>query len=123
MKVYRIEHLYENQGPVFVGPYENDFTTCESWASPLSNYHGDDNHPEPFADPLLMSWEFPKNWRNHYYCGFTSLSQLKKWFTRQEIEKLKELGFILVSYKAKEVQKGKTQCLFIPLGKREIISK
>lgn len=123
MKVYRVEHLKETQGPVFMGPYENEITSCEAWASPMSNFHGDDSHPEPFADPLLMNWTFPIDWRDHYYCGFTSLSQLKSWFTSSELKNLKDLGFVIASYEAKEVQKGKTQCLFIPKGKRKIVSK
>lgn len=101
-----------------MGPYKNGSI---EWTK--RNHSFSNKHPNPFDEKGALN-KFansnPKNFKE-YICGFESIHQLKQWFTKKEINNLKALGFIIVSYEAKDIKKGQYQVMFKPKGKRKIL--
>lgn len=116
--IYRIEHASLKTNKYYSGPYgvSGHFSAYE-WAEDDHDLCVDAK-PLPDNDPILINEIKANNlnnkWVGLYLCGFTSLSQLKQWFTNSEINNLRKLGFVIVKYKAQKVLNGKTQVLFIP---------
>lgn len=98
MKVYRIEHETENYGPY------NGKVDCNMWQS--VNHTAANGRPNPFMDNL--------NLEAYDYCGFKTITQLKRWFTKKERSNLKRLGFVVKVFDISEdkVKLGDKQLLF-----------
>lgn len=100
MYIYRIQNKYGR------GPY-TDFN-CHLWKE---KSHNDSNHPNPFQDGLRDNITFPPE---KWVCGFISLEQLSKWFTKQELINLYNHDFFITKLRIKKeyVQKGNKQIIF-----------
>lgn len=122
LEVFRIEHLSEKEnGIVFAGPYDfSGVTEVESWCDESTDCHGGKKHPCVFTD-VVMEHDLPNSWRKELYCGFTSIKQLKKWFSKSEIRRLKDLGFVISKYSPTMVFEGKKQCLFKTNTERTLV--
>lgn len=94
MKVYRVEHIITKRGP-FIGQ------DVSAWAE--KNH---DNKPSPKNDGI-------KNFSRLHVCGFESMESLHAWFSHQEMENLKKLGYVVAVYEAKSVKKGAHQVAFM----------
>lgn len=70
--------------------------------------HGDEDHPEPWDDPMLGEI-FPDE-----VCGFPTLDGLEEWFAGYE-DVLEEEGYHIAAYTANisEVRYGLKQSVFI----------
>lgn len=124
MKIYRIEHKKKRgyKFECFAGPYGlSNVVSCFDWAE---REHISPTHPCPDQDPLIVE-AMNKNpnyvdFQGIYHCGFCSMEQLERWFSRKELSNLKELGFVIGCYEADDVVVGETQVLFVPRGRRRI---
>ena len=69
----------------------------ESTRKLLNHHNSDKKHPTPYNDKDInrLAW-------NKEICGFKNLIQVFKWFKKEELELLKELG-----YKLKKVSVSK----------------
>lgn len=99
MKVYRIEHETENYGPY------NGKIDCNMWQS--VNHTAANGRPNPYADNWIILEVTD-------YCGFKTLTQLKRWFTKKERSNLKKLGFVVKVFDISEdkVKLGDKQVVF-----------
>ena len=104
--VFRVENA-EGKGPYqgftiwcrdYTG-YGNDVK--DPW---IRDSHGDTDHPQPYQDGLHMTDE--------WFCGFSDLDQLDRWFTNQEIFDLLRHGFMIVEIEAEEAKYGDYQAIF-----------
>lgn len=121
-KVFRVEHKSKKLKKVFAGPYSvSGVSSVEKWCESELNLHGDDTHPNPYSDKLLKKIKF--YFSDGYHCGFKNIKQLKKWFTKKEMQKLSDLGFIVAQYESDHVLIGDRQVLFMPQNKRIVYSK
>ena len=121
MLVYRIEHSFEvnKTNGHFAGPYGvSRVTSSMEWSTRAFSR---DNHPSPFFDSLLRDTDWEQ--RPEMVCGFSSLESLNEWFLYSEISKLKDLGFVVVSYEVDldNIFIGSHQILFVPKGSRSIL--
>ncbi len=76
------------------GPYRPGFS--QVWSDPEG----------PFLPPIFVEfgWDIFKSLENrHGGCAFRSMDQLKKWFSRFEIERLLRLGFKIVEMEVDEI--------------------
>jgi len=69
-----------------------------------------DSHCLSYTHPDI-SWEVSMS--KEYVCGFRSLRQLCRWFTKQELLILMNNGFNVCVYETFNVKLGKTQIAFI----------
>lgn len=111
--IYRVEHRNLKKDKIFAGPYMTSYTRVEDWCDDTC-LHADSSHPEPFADPKLSQSERFSNMRT-FFCGFESLRSLRKWFSKDDLKNLEELGFAIYKYEAKEFVHGTFQSVFVPL--------
>lgn len=101
MKVYRVQNK-EGRGPYSIRGWED------------SN-HNDEQHPTPLHDFPLWPYrhrqdiEAPPNIK----FGFSSLEQLRKWFSDRELTKLKKYGFDIVEIEAEVLYQSDKQVAFI----------
>lgn len=97
-RVLRVEHVIDGTGPYSIG----NITWQE--VSHINNTRT----PEPGIDTLPP---------HQYGClyGFSSRKQLSNWFTDKELTALKDLGFIICTYKVPEhtISYGCKQVTFI----------
>jgi hypothetical protein len=93
MLVYRVEH------PEGGGPYIGEHAIGD-----LGFRHCDPDHPPPIDDGIgrVGGWN----------CGFESVRHFQQWFNPDERQELKDRGFVLMSFHAAEVRKGRRQVLF-----------
>ena len=82
MLVYRVEHREYGQGPY----RDHDYT---HWHHSYSL----DGHPDPERDFPTKAWRDKAN-----KFGFSSLQQLRDWFTATELYRMREAGFHVVVY-------------------------
>lgn len=70
--------------------------------------HGDDDHLEPWDDPMLGEI-YPDE-----VCGFPTLCALEEWFSGYE-DVLEEHGYGIAAYTVtlQDVRYGKKQCVFM----------
>jgi hypothetical protein len=97
-EVYRIQ---DNNGR---GPFKPGFT--ETWIKEQKN-------TSYFRISELNKLRKIKN----KGCGCLSLSDLKKWFTKEEYQNLKKLGYICVKMKGKILLKNSDQVVFSKTSK------
>jgi len=98
MKHIKIIRIENKQGE---GPYLNKHThKNRAWKKQwMESTHTDSSHPEPFDDEgLIKHMENPEFFLNDYLCAFKNKTQMKKWFSKKEINNLKNLGFEPVEY-------------------------
>jgi hypothetical protein len=115
--IYRIEHKKrKNKKKFFEGPY---MAPQRLWTNRI---HSWPTHPVPMEDNLLKEYQI-KDWFGTHLCGFSSMRKLNRWFTNKELTTLKKMGFIMVSYRSEKVLTGRHQDLFVPKGRRKILSK
>ena len=126
MKVYRIEHRkHKKKGAkCFIGPYGvSGYFSCTDWSNRSHSY---ETHPCPTNDlklkESLEERDLIDEWEYRFHCGFISMKQLEEWFVRYERRNLSEMGFVLACYEAKELVEGSQQILFVPKGRRKILS-
>jgi len=105
--VYRVQNK-DGQGP---------YNSSHIWRS--IPHIKENNRPTPCEENLgdilfMMKKEF--GGKNVLF-GFTKLTNLRKWFTKKELENLKEIGYVIYKFKAKEITEGERQCIFVPNGK------
>jgi hypothetical protein len=113
-------YFYRIENSNGVGPYRSAPPCMNNPVWMLGNHgkHGDNIHPpivdEVCADDLTRS--FARHGVKLRDCkfGFTSLSQLQRWFAPGEIKKLMELGYRIKRVLGKSVINTSTQSLFIP---------
>lgn len=121
-KIFRVEHKSKKLKKVYAGPYSSSgVSSVEKWCENEFNLHGDDTHPDPYSDKLLKKMKF--NLSAGLHCGFKNIKQLKKWFSKKEMQKLNELGFLVAQYESDNVLFGDRQVLFVPQNNRIIYSK
>ena len=116
--IYRIEEKENKRGPVYEGPYFNSLGGSIQWQE---KYHNSPQNPTCDEDKALVknyqqlqqqhNYQFDKF---NFYCGFTSLNQITRWFTPQELINLNNQGFIIAIYEAEVLISSKKQALFIP---------
>lgn len=112
---YRVEcrvcKLYTNLD-VGLGPY----TTCyhlnecdantKNYPAYLNYLEGNHaatyNHPGMFKDDFKFGGLFIASSAHQYFCGFTSMDQLERWFSIDERSELHNYGFHIVKYKVKQ---------------------
>ena len=100
--IYRIEN---EDG---IGPY---LGTIAVWQDCSHNINT--GRPNPVDDKLL--W---KNYlesdiiENEDLYAFETIEQLKNWFSYNEIQKLRKLGFKIKKLKVTKILQGDTQCIF-----------
>lgn len=53
---------------------------------------------------------------DHHVCGFTSMKQLRRWFTKRDLAMLEQHGFKVNTYLVhpRYVKTGERQCTFYP---------
>lgn len=124
MDVYRVEYINGE------GPYHIYYTTCNN---PDMAFYQECNfleyHMSPKQPGVLLQGEpfyiLKKKGKyfGDYKCGFSSIKQLKKWFSKKELELLKKYCFSIVVYKnVIEFVESKKQVAFIPTTEKEIYS-
>lgn len=126
--IYRIEESKAKQGKVYQGPYFNNYGGSIQWRE---RSHNTKKHPTCDKDKTLC-----KNFQKYqqttisplknsdFYCGFTSIDQLKNWFTEKELWNLEMQGFVLAVYEPEVVVESTKQALFVPQkGKKRKIIK
>jgi hypothetical protein len=125
--VYRIEEKNTKSGPVFEGPYFNSYGGAGQWRE---RSHDTRKHPTCDKDKTLVknfnkqkfSDQLYKN--SDFYCCFTDIDQLTKWFNEKERWNLEMQGFVLAVYEADIVVSSTKQALFSPKkGKKRKILK
>lgn len=103
MIVYRCENSTQ-KGPYWThGPYVDE-------RFELLEHHNDGGQwPTPRLDNIKNFPMSPGEW----HCGFISLSQMKRWFTKLERERLRSYGWKFYKLEVSgEVRKGEYQCIF-----------
>jgi hypothetical protein len=125
--VYRIEEKNTKSGLVYEGPYFNNYGGSIQWRE---RSHDTKKHPTCDKDKTLV-----KNFKKYqatnpdlkntdFYCCFTDLEQLTKWFTEKERWNMDMQGFVLAVYETDTVIASTKQALFIPKkGKKRKILK
>lgn len=80
--------------------------------SPCS--HSNDSHPSTSRFSPHRDMELIYHFNSSFYCGFSSIEQLKRWFTLDEIKTLFKVGAVLKVYDTKEgeVYVSKYQAIF-----------
>lgn len=105
--IYRIQQVGGDRGP---------YTSCSgNWQQNPSRHLRD--LPSPFSD---HGGEWQQWIESHYnyderffHCGFTSIEELKAWFTEDEISVLKHHGFEIISFQVQIWFKLGMQTMFI----------
>ena len=107
MRFFRIEHCLTGKGP-----YNSEDVNQELWNEKSSNKKF---RPVPEMDFSRCDVDLFYDKEKSYLSGFDSVEQLKKWFSQNEIRKLKNLSFNLYKVKVKDdayVLKGSSQVAF-----------
>ena len=105
--IYRIEN---NTG---IGPYS---VLGDGWTE--EPHFVETGRPHPILDdgPLKTFWctqEFSMKLDYLFFkFGFSTISQLTRWFTTNELFKLNELGFSVAVYNSDTVYESSKQCAF-----------
>lgn len=94
--IYRIEHISTKDGPYHGGGWQWQ-TVEHTW---------ENGRPGPANDGIKYGMH------KHEYCGFRSITHLRRWFTKRERYNLSKDGFILAIYDAPEVRHGNKQSVF-----------
>ena len=97
--------IYRLQNSKGQGPYWHEFR--DTWEDPKNNHN---NLPTPYEEKNIVD-QFKAG---VHVCGFKSLKQLGKWFTKKEFREMKKIGLNLVAIEVPENQiiKGKKQIVF-----------
>lgn len=97
--------VYRLQDSKGRGPYWHEFD--EQWQDPQNNHN---NLPTPYEENSI-SERFKSGF---HVCGFKSLKQMGKWFTKKEFREMKKVGLYLVAIEVPEdkIIKGKKQIVF-----------
>ncbi len=123
--MYRVEHKRKKMEGAycFAGPYGvSNVVESSEWTE---RAHTAPRNPPPDEDEKIMELmqENPdyECWQGDLHCGFSSMEQLKNWFSVGELRKLSSLGFVIACYNVDATIEGKTQVLFLPSGGRRKI--
>lgn len=105
--VYRVQNSY-GKGPYTLGLYWTDESHSISTGRPAPK-------DDELGDELFNLKS--KYGEHNILFGFTSLEKLKNWFSKNELEKLKNLKFYIEKLISDIVIEGKTetQCIFVKL--------
>lgn len=97
--------VYRLQNSKGQGPYWHEFR--EAWQDPKNDHN---NLPTPYEENSIVE-RFKEG---VHVCGFKSLKQMGKWFTKKEFRAMKKIGLELVAIEVPENQiiKGKKQIVF-----------
>ena len=99
--VYRIENLKTGNGP-YISNGDYDAIVYNKVHSNICSKH------------LGIYNECGRGIRSHEFCGFTSITQLRKWFNNSILRFILKRNFaVLVYHGAQVTMEGKKQCLFI----------
>lgn len=81
-----------------------------------------EQHPTPNTDRLDVHKRLKGDASTEWFCGFVSLAQMNKWFTKKNQEAMALCGLKLTRYKAQEahVQVGASQALFVRSKARKV---
>jgi hypothetical protein len=98
--------MFRVEKPCGAGPYMDD--TKHPLLEHMNAVHGDEDHPEPWDDPLLEQI-YPDE-----QCGFPTLCAVEEWFSGYE-DALDECGYSIVVYTVPLhfVRYGKKQAVFL----------
>jgi len=99
--------MFRVEKPCGAGPYIGEDEQHPLLAH-MYAVHGDEDHPEPWDDPMLEEI-YPDE-----RCGFPTLCALEEWFAGYE-DPLTELGFNIVAYTVplQSVRYGAKQAVFV----------
>lgn len=121
--IFRVEHKKNKNKKIknkkiYAGPYgRSGVVSSYDWAE--EDHENSELRPIPDEDQVLLKnlqkAGFEHNWRDQLICGFTTLEQLKLWFTNSELNTLQKLGFVIVQYYCDIIIEGRTQSLFKPI--------
>lgn len=90
VKIYRVEDKYHR------GPYQPGISL--KWMD-KTPYHCKETFMAEFGTEFLHD----RQPGEMFFCGFTSLDQLRSWFSLSELKKLKKLGFHVVKLTAHRI--------------------
>lgn len=98
--------MFRVEKPCGAGPYVG--TDDDPRLSHMYAVHGDEDHPEPWDDPMLEQIYPDEN------CGFPTLCVLEDWFAGYE-DLLDECGYSIVVYSVplQSVRYGSKQAVFL----------
>ena len=110
--------IYRVQNPLGEGCYQNQ--QQERWDEEHSHSNDMRKYPSPYYDEELKANLDAKGLDSYdgkfeaYKFAFESLEQLNMWFTKEELEKLKDIEFEVYAIKIDKrcVILGDAQCVF-----------
>lgn len=103
-----IKYIFRVENKEGIGPYKGMFNYDTKWADKTHN-DNDLQYPTPYT-------EFNESIQSDEYCAFNSYVQLKNWFSRSEIEKMKSYGYKVRRYRAKITRVGRKQIIIKKLN-------
>lgn len=112
MIVYRVQR---SDGS---GPYDDQFLKTQGDDVPPIYVWSDGMHDESTGHPTPDGDHFPFEaiqllFKGEAFSAFSSLAQLKKWFSEKELAKLKSLGFGIIETEASKVWDSGKQVLYL----------
>ncbi len=109
-----MQRVYRLETPEGVGVYEAR-EIYPMLTRILDSYVDRSKHPGPYADKGLKSSSFRYDELLEFYFGFSSLRQLKDWFSHREDRQLiSEFGIVCAVYEVEDehFHLGERQCVF-----------
>lgn len=99
--------VYRCEDRTRCGPFKTSPPFYNERYELLDRHNSNLTHPVPWKDDILL-------FNDEDFCGFAKISHLKKWFTKEEREKLREWGWNFYSLEIEKslVKFGKHQCAF-----------
>jgi len=92
--IYRVEN---NDGEGCYNGIDSDLLASNA-SNGLSDHVSDKNHPTPYRDKGIK-----RDIKFNEICGFKTLKQANKWFTKRQYEWLESYGFYLKRIEVKQI--------------------
>jgi len=108
--VYRVEHVLSRKGPYTGMNYFDEYKWKKEMHCSATGRSG------PIDDSVIGMGleEFSEKWgRENVLFGFSSIEQLKNWFTNEELAALADMDYKIQTYKTKYIKASKFQVVFV----------